>query len=892
MTDIKVKKIIAQVLIIALIISSTVIPAAADEGEVKFLPVDADGKTYYLEIVENDNIWYVGADSLGNLAGCNVQYSELQDSVVFYRGERTTILYTAADNIYLKKDNKYYVPLQEASVNVGVQFNEKGESVQATILKTPKELKDELSYVFGYDTYRLGDMILEHRVGWAAAEALSRMYAIVPFVGSSSIIGAITGEEEINRYKDAFAAILANEGELAEFLQDTSDFNSSIKKSAEVIDTVKSLTEKDGFVCVFLEKNGVDSKILELFADTYSSYEDVSDPAEWFEAYADVEKAMNIGGFLDAVSFEVAAREAEEALATAMILAFAESENKPAGKAAKQIVYARYGNISPLDVYYGWTQDTLSNLFNNKLEECLTGNDPVVKLYAKLATTAVEYVTGADKKSEFTIFYSIYANIQNELASFYYTHKDEYLEENAMYLRAAGIMYLKAAIAAYENLEFDKSLEDTREYALSVFMEGLAVLMDYSKEECEPTYDNQRLIDGLNKGEIKIADKMVSDIESPLDALGRAFGEAVACWGNQYTSSGWHGGRIIEFDDGPTLLLDSSDYSVWEDPIRTNIKIAGWLATGGEHIVDQFYSDMTFNELQLASEEGLSLHFSVLDSHFITWVYTDKYSLTYEWLPDDYDDLTSMNSYEEAASRVFVSLIEERKKSTNLDIDKDYAAAYLEIIEDLGDTYGLCSEWGSYHYESASEDALKYADLIDFQKDGIPELLCLCTHPATENNKYNTVLLYQFADGEAKQILKTSAGNEFGHTGVSNPLFIGSDGIWLENSDYNYESISWYWIGDGYANETIFSAVDEDDSWPEDTRDRFYISVGFEEEIGADLYYGMTKEYHDSKAELDFRTLQCHSGYSYGDYVSCDYTICACYKVEETISELETILSN
>lgn len=83
-----------------------------------------------------------------------------------------------------------------------------------------------------------------------------------------------------------------------------------------------------------------------------------------------------------------------------------------------------------------------------------------------------------------------------------------------------------------------------------------------------------------------------------------------------------------------------------------------------------------------------------------------------------------------------------------------YLAVYRQIVADMIDQYGeFCAD-----PDTQVITGLKYGELIDFENDGVPELLLLCDQ---------TAYLYRYDGAGAAQLLCEPVGISFGCTDVS-----------------------------------------------------------------------------------------------------------------------------
>ena len=93
-----------------------------------------------------------------------------------------------------------------------------------------------------------------------------------------------------------------------------------------------------------------------------------------------------------------------------------------------------------------------------------------------------------------------------------------------------------------------------------------------------------------------------------------------------------------------------------------------------------------------------------------------------------------------------------------------YEEAYCDVLTYLIGEYGQVHEvidenLNDYCYDYAG---LEYAELIDFEGDGVPELVCGCLHKeGKKDDMEDKLFIFQYQDGTAKEIFSTPYENEF-----------------------------------------------------------------------------------------------------------------------------------
>ena len=485
----QVFRLISVVLIVALL-SSIVLVVAAESNAIQ-LTVHCGEEEYRLAVIQENEKWFANIGDLATISGCESSINKDDSTAVLYKKEPFVVLYSIGLDSCVEDGGIYYVPLQDASVAVGIRFYG-NEPICAEVYRTPKQMLEDFDDVFFDQRYQITQLLLTD--GYWIAESAARVYAIMPFIGSGSLVGAISGEDEAERYRNAFSSILTNNGSTSDFFANMADFNGAVHKNAETLKAVADLTKKDGMLYDLLLKQGVNPDVLDAMAYERDPY----DPLDGiFEEWSAVLQAVNFEHFLDLCAFYAVSVDTEESILVAMKRVFENSSNINSRNAVKNLVDARYGDgyIAITDIYDGMIWDISIGYINDKAEELYYGG------YAKatqLAARGIDTVFEASDKSEAYIYFPIYASIQQDLYNYYQSHRND-TADNIMYdLRAVAIMYLKAAIAAYEYAAFDESLSGTIDTAIAVLNSELANVLSYTEQEFLPSYTNNELIDWLD----------------------------------------------------------------------------------------------------------------------------------------------------------------------------------------------------------------------------------------------------------------------------------------------------------------------------------------------------------------------------------------------------------
>jgi hypothetical protein len=173
----------------------------------------------------------------------------------------------------------------------------------------------------------------------------------------------------------------------------------------------------------------------------------------------------------------------------------------------------------------------------------------------------------------------------------------------------------------------------------------------------------------------------------------------------------------------------------------------------------------------------------------------------------------------------------------------DYKTAYLDALGTLVCTYGK--------YEIDSEtgmvNGLKFGELIDFESDDVPEMLCICDR---------TAYIYGFEDGAAAELLAVPIGSAYGHTDVSNCIHTNeADGkiyVIVDDTDDEWTEDRWtaYTIEDGAAVwKDFFAQTDGSNEIPDDASLRCFSIDNVE--VTSDKYFAQKSLYRDGSRVID-----------------------------------------
>lgn len=465
------------------------------------LPVKYENSNIYLDVLKKENDWFIEVNSLANITNCIANIEN--DRITLIREKSDVVIYEENKDALTIVDGKIYVPLRKATVAAGAYFFEDSNSDLLAVksLKVPIEFEKKMNDVFNDNRVLLSRMQNDLGGIWTTAQTAARLYSIMPFVGSYSFVGTMTGENEIQQYEEGFGHILSNEGTVYEMLEAVSGFDKAITDSITTLELADQLTSQGGVLNEYAVNNGIDEQLIDNLVKQYPEGMNTSEVMEWLTSYSDATTAMNVKYILDSCALYSVSMDVEESMITALKEAFEFCGNYHAKVACEKIIERRCGldmnNFK--DLYKGWAIDTLSDFLSKNLEDILTGGGKSTELVTAALTRTIDYGFQASDKSNAILFYDIYTSIQNEMIR-YFNQIPNIENENDQYKkRAATILYLKCAISAYENMKFDDSIKEAVENAQGIFGDYLLDILSFSEQEYLPDYDNQIVIEWLNK---------------------------------------------------------------------------------------------------------------------------------------------------------------------------------------------------------------------------------------------------------------------------------------------------------------------------------------------------------------------------------------------------------
>ena len=480
--------------------------AAGSGSDIREVSVRLDDANHTLRMVKQSDRWYICAEDLALLAGLATGVNE--DTVLAYfvrRGESAVILYTGTD--FIRRDGNIFVPAQEATVACGVKLMEYNGQLVAEILRTPKDLDQELyDHVFPVPVFKLERYIVEG--GWVVGgfHFFSIWYDMI--TNPSRVFEYLTQTNDYSYYLNALTSLMTYDEAKVGLLNGFLTADKALIKVSKFFSGFDKASEK---VALFYNKltsfsdAEAEWKTFVAGIDVYGDF----GPIRYFllEDGGKILKTLNSIANFDQVKDMVISMDAEASSVSVVANVFSNSNN-PAAQNAAQRILAWY-NGGALGAAYGVT-DIFNNLLgmavDTKLDDVLTGKVTFGSWLATAAEKAVlDWIFHTDKQVEFALYMPVYTDIQQTLALYYFSEKDQALQSGDLSLmRGVALMYLNANLKVFDMLAFEDDL-DLSATAQSVLAE-MECLLSYDPDEFCPQYDNAILISYAEKAPAAVQD--------------------------------------------------------------------------------------------------------------------------------------------------------------------------------------------------------------------------------------------------------------------------------------------------------------------------------------------------------------------------------------------------
>lgn len=452
-----------------------------------------------LLVLRIGDTWYAEQESLAELVGCKATYNENTGIIGFVRQSPSIILCTFKEEECVRRSDNWYVPLQEATCETGLEFYIREGQIKVYVRRTPQDLKNLLFELFRVEKlYLMNTMILFDEWEWIAQESAARGYALlsqlIPFK-ISPILNELLGVADERRYEEAIGEILSTDGETAELFTNMATADKFIK----------SRTEDAELLYFFLARDKTDTPFSSVYkeiasvvgAENLEGVECLGDMAAILDEYKKIKKEVPISEALKVMKFWELAMNADTYLLKVMNVVV-DSDNGYAVKALYNITITQQGGKNAGNLYARNAYERFGAFYTDKaIKESIELLDEGYSVESAIGKVIVEYlfnrIMRLDKKSDFIIYLPIFSTLQHDTARYYFDNSDGD-HVNWTILRACGIIYAKTAMAAAEKLAFDKSMEDAVDSMKTTAKYYLKALLEYSDQEYSPSYTNEELI--------------------------------------------------------------------------------------------------------------------------------------------------------------------------------------------------------------------------------------------------------------------------------------------------------------------------------------------------------------------------------------------------------------
>ena len=462
----------------------------------KSILINVESGSQEMRVLSHNDTLYVHAGDLASIQN-DVLFRSANGRAVFCTNTGT-ILYNIPVSMAVTVENDYYVPFQEASCAIGLRFHISDDRIYATPFRSPQEFKALLADIFFDPRFRVGELMLSENMTLLVTSA--RFYSILSSFSLKSVVDSISGKREKDQYDAAIATLLSTDGGMYHVIEEASELNKYAKSAGEWTSMIGKVLDYKGEFIEFLRENGANELLLQLIAyQETRPYE--YEAYHFFDEYADFEKNTNFSKIINIFALTSAAVEAEEAFLRALSLVSSESDHKYIQSTVNRIYNQKYGNPREgtavgtfKELYLLYPVDFLFQHCLDNLGKKLNWSDDPVSLKAKVlqlvGVAAIDYAFDGTNRSNAIEGIVTYSSLQYAMSDYYYSHRDDDKSDTLTDLRAVALMYLKAAMATYENLSFDTSMTDTIQLAINTIGDSMTSIMDFKTEEYAPSFSN------------------------------------------------------------------------------------------------------------------------------------------------------------------------------------------------------------------------------------------------------------------------------------------------------------------------------------------------------------------------------------------------------------------
>lgn len=633
--------LICLLLVCAFSISLAVPAFAADEVK-GTISLEANGKDTTLAVLLRDGVWYAEIQSLAKIAECNsdrdskgepvlttkAAVSQNNGKVVFTR-ENTVlnyqpiISYTCDKDKNVQVDDSYYVPLEEASKALGIHFTATDGKLYSKATRTPKDLREELNYVFSAPNFNASSIMIDPSTHWATIETASRVYAALPFVGDGSVVGTLLGTDEDDRFMKAFTNILTLDEDMSNICVDLSNWLSDSETERDILSTVlEEMAKMDGE--------------LKQYAETFDGMNDKVD-------------ASKLKEFMSITALIQVASRFDESVVYGWTDIFQKSENKRVKKTAQKVFDSIYKSkdfqVTTEHLGIRFVLERIQDNLEEYLEKNININinlnlepEGMNKLIAYLGAKKIDSITNGSSISNAVIYMSIYTTIQNEIREYYYKNRESMDQPDvAEKLLCAGRLYTKCIYEEYKNFSFDNDIKDSAQNADNCFRNTLKLLMSYEAKKCVEEIDNSDFFDTLteNYASLVHTPPTIPYLGDVPIFIGCTVSEATEVLGTDYERDYLEGGAALFFENSGFVLALDGEY--YQKELTGNEKINYQEVQGSYKLVNNLSVCSTPREVaSYQASRGQTMDPLTEDGHFFvydSWVSdpSGKYAIEFQY---------------------------------------------------------------------------------------------------------------------------------------------------------------------------------------------------------------------------------------------------------------------
>lgn len=476
-------RVVACVLILVTVFAPCTVYAQEQSNPMAVLVID--DTQYSVELQFWNNVLYCRADQWAQVAGCSWKRNTDNEKLYFYNSTPVIIdSYTSQE--CRDFDGVAWVPFFRAAKQTGVCFtNVSDGSIYGYRTKPLAVFYHDMDRMFGVSRYRITELVLSMGNLWLVASTAARGYAILSSMSISGFVDAASGKMDQDVYVDIFTDLLKNDETLIGVLSDT---EKAITKAGKTINLLQKSIDEGSAVLDIMEKYGFSERELRDFVESAAQGAYGNNITNILSDIYTADKAANLSGILSVLNLVATSVEADTYSVLAMQSVFSGSESKQIKYAAQKAVGKRTG-LEAGAVAAGFAVEYIGERAVDwaisefeKVYEKSKNITNLEKLKADILLNLYDKSLSLTEKSNAILYTEAHSQLQLELASYYYDHRDDATPQNSLLMYAVAQLYLRSCIAAYELYDFDAGISQTIDTALQTLTAELTNLMTYTEE--------------------------------------------------------------------------------------------------------------------------------------------------------------------------------------------------------------------------------------------------------------------------------------------------------------------------------------------------------------------------------------------------------------------------